>query len=249
MNHPTCEVITMWYNDVFLAPFFLKHYSYADHIRVIIDADTDDKAECEALVHQYPNASAEFFSFPDGYNVDVRQNLIFSACNESKADWVIVPDSDEFIFCGDMHQFLSSQTADIVVVRLYQVFRNSLDADLDLSQPIEGQRRHGDPNYVKGRNSHGSKPIIIRTGKKIHLMPGNHNVWNKHRYTVSKDILIGQHWQMADPCFCVPRRLSRSKRLGDASLPTGYAFHDLHVTEEYILSQCNAHLNDGELPA
>ena len=242
------EVITMWYNDLFLAPFFLKHYSYADHIRVIIDDDTEDREKCEILVHQYPNISIEYFKFPNGYDVELRQNLIFSACNKSTADWVIVPDSDEFIFCDDMHKFLASQTADIVKVRLYQVFRNIMDSDLDQFKPIMGQRMYGDPHYVKGHNSHGTKPIIMRTGKRIHLMPGNHGVWNMHRFTVSKDILTGQHWQMADPCFCVNRRMSRRKRLIDASLPNGYAFHDRSVTEEYILSECNAHLNDGMLP-
>ncbi len=242
------EIITMWYNDVFLVPFFLNHYSYADHIRVVIDADTEDKKECETFIRQYPNVSVEYFSFPDGYNVDIRQNFIFSACNESQADWVILPDSDEFIFCDDMHKFLVSQVTDIVKVRLYQAFRNIKDVNLDSSRPIMGQRKYGDPKYVKGKNSHGTKPIIFRTGKRIHLMPGNHGVWNMYRYKVSKDILIGQHWQMADPCFCVARRMSRRKRLSDANLPIGYAFHDRNVTEEYILAECNAHLNDGELP-
>jgi hypothetical protein len=243
------EVITTWYNDAFLAPFFLRHYSYADHIRVMVDADTEDREECKAIVRQYPNASIEYFKFPDGYNVVFFQGVIFSACNGSTADWVIVPDSDEFIFCEDMHKFLASQTADIVKVKLYQVFRNVMDADLDSSKPIMGQRMHGDPNYVKGQNSHGTKPIILRTGKRIHLTPGNHWVWNIRRFVTSNDILIGQHWQMADPCFCITRRMSRKKRLNSAiSLPGGYAAHDLHVTEEYILSECNAHLNDGELP-
>lgn len=242
------EVITMLYNDLFLVPFFLKHYSYADHIRVMMDFETEDGKECEDIICQYPNASVECFKFPNGYDVEFRQGLIFSACNMSKSDWVIVPDSDEFIFCDDMHKFLESQTSDIVKVRLYQVFRNIKDVDLDPTKPVLGQRMYGDTNYVKGKNSHGTKPIIIRTGKRIHLMPGNHNVWNMHRFTVSKDILTGQHWQMADPCFCINRRMSRRNRLHNANLPNGYAFHDCNVTEEYILSECNTHLNDGELP-
>ena len=240
------EVITTWYNDSFLAPFFMKHYSYADHIRVMVDAETED--EPERFVNQCPNASLEYFKFPNGYNVDFRQNLIFNACNESKADWVIVPDSDEFVFCDDMHSFLARQTADIVMVRLYQVFRNVKDEDLDPSKPVVGQRRYGDPNYVKGKNSRGTKPIVFRTGKRVHLMPGNHSVWNMYKFTVSKDVLTGQHWQMADPCFCVERRLSRKKRFSSATLPRGYAYHDITVTEEFILSECNAHLYDGELP-
>lgn len=246
---PTIEVITMWYMDSFLAPFFLKHYSYADRIRVIIDADTEDKDACETAIRQYPNATYEYFKFPNGYSIQIRQDLIYAACNKSRFDWVIVPDSDEFIFCDDMHKFLEMQTDDIVRVRLYQVFRHKDDADLDPTKPVKEQRKHGDPNYVKGANAHGTKPIVIRTGCRVHLMPGNHGVWNLHRHKVSKDILIGQHWQMADPCFCVPRRMSRRKRFNAVDIPAHFATHDRNVTEEYIIGQCNAHLNDEEVPS
>jgi hypothetical protein len=242
------EIVTMAYNDLFLMPFFLLHYSYADHIRVILDADTEDGPECERLISQFPMASSEYFRFANGYDLNVRQNLLFTAYQESTADWVITPDSDEFIFCDDMHGFLAKETADIVKVRLYQVFRNEKDVDLDPSKPIKGQRKYGDPLYVKGKNSHGTKPIIMRAGRKVHLMPGNHGVWNMHRHAVSNVILAGQHWQMADPGFCVSRRISRRKRFGNSNFPRGYAFHDLNVTEEYILSECNAHMNDEELP-
>ena len=134
------------------------------------------------------------------------------------------------------------------MVRFYQAFRNVKDKDLDPSMPVIGQRKYGDPNYVKGANSHGTKPIVFRTGKRIHLIAGHHNVWNRYKFTTSNDLLIGQHWQMADPCFCVERRLSRRKRFAEANLPKVYAYHDRTVTEEFILSECNAHLNDKELP-
>jgi len=42
---PTIEVLTMWHNEAFLAPFFLKHYAFADSIRVIDDVDTSDNTK------------------------------------------------------------------------------------------------------------------------------------------------------------------------------------------------------------
>lgn len=242
------EVITTLYNDLFLVPFFMNHYRYADKIRVIIDSDTSDGKECESIINTFSNASFEYFKYPNGYNVSMRDNLIFTSYKESTMDWVMLPDSDEFIFCNNMHKFLESQKDDIVRVRFYQAFRNVNDVDLDPSKPVIGQRKYGDPEYVKGKNSHGTKPIILRAGKKIHLMPGGHSIWNWDRHKTSNDVLFGQHWQMADPCFCVERRLSRKKRLMEATLPRGYAFHDLTVNEDFILSECNKHINDKELP-
>ena len=245
---PTIEVITTFFNDSFLAPFFMSNYAYADRVRVIIDLASEDIEECEKAIRPYENSVIDYFKFHKEYDVQEREQMIFDYCNASRADWLIVPDSDEFIFCDNVHEFLYIQTADIVKVRFYQAFRNEKDQDLDPTKPPRGQRKYGDPDYVKGANSHQTKPIVFRSGKRVHLMPGHHGVWNFHKFKVSDDILTGQHWQMADPSFCVARRLSRKKRLSSATLPKGYAYHDVTVTEEHILNECKAHLNDNLLP-
>ncbi len=36
------SVISVWYNEEKLAPFFLEHYRFADAIHIAVDADTCD---------------------------------------------------------------------------------------------------------------------------------------------------------------------------------------------------------------
>ena len=69
------EVITTYFKEEFLAPLFLLHYNWVDHINIITQA------------------------FPDGkFNDHLKRDLINAAIYKSTADWVIVVDFDEFVF-------------------------------------------------------------------------------------------------------------------------------------------------------
>ena len=57
------ELITMWYNEEFLAPFFLNHYSWVDKIHIILTPVPTDRTE--AIAKRYPNVEIEYFWFPD----------------------------------------------------------------------------------------------------------------------------------------------------------------------------------------
>jgi hypothetical protein len=218
---PKIEVVTIWYNEAFLAPFFLNHYAFADHIRIFYDVDSTDNTK--EIIGRYPNVRVEDLKYPDGYDDIIRAETLTDAYRESKADWVIAADADEFVFLED--GFLEKQTDDIVFVRLFQVYRNINDMDLDPSKPIKEQRRCGEPDVVKGQNSNGMKPIIVRTGKGIHWMPGCHKIWNRHKFTTSPDILLGTHWVMADPCFCIDRRITRPIRQSQRNKDLGNSSH------------------------
>ena len=60
-------LITMWYNEEFLAPFFLNHYKWVDKIHILLDADTDDNTE--AIATGYSNVLIEHFNFPCFYYI------------------------------------------------------------------------------------------------------------------------------------------------------------------------------------
>ncbi len=243
---PKVEVITIWYNEAFLAPFFLNNYAFADHIRIIDDVETKDNTY--EIVCKYRNASIEYIQFPDGFDNDIAVAKLNKCYGESKADWVIAVDADEFVFSDDLHNTLISNNADVFYVRLYQVYRNVNDKDLDPSIPTKIQRRHGDENAVKGQNKAGMKPIVVRTGlKNMKWMPGQHNIWNRHRYVTSSKILPGVHWMMADPSFCVERRMRGRMRQSKQNIIRGNSSHYNTITEEQVREELSQHLNDQRL--
>lgn len=242
---PSIEVISFFYNESFMAPFFLNHYSYADKITVLYDdATTDNTRE---IISNYPNAQIVPFTFPNLFDDVLKVETIRDYYLHSECDWVIIPDSDEFVFCDDLHEFLSRQVSDIVRVRLYQVYRHANEKDLDPSIPIYLQRRHGDPDVIKGQNSHGTKPIIARRGRRVHWMPGIHSVWNPHRHTFADETLIGAHWCMADPCFSIDRRMRGMYRQGENNKKARMSYHNDFVDPELVRQECEQHRYDKEL--
>ena len=243
---PKIEVVTIWYNEAFLAPFFLNHYAFADQIRIFYDVDSTDNTK--EIIGKYPNVSVEDLKYPDGYDDIIRAETLTDACKESKADWVIAVDADEFVFFEDRFLgFLERQIDDIVFARLFQVYRNINELDLDSSKPIREQRQHGEPDVVKGQNANGMKPIVVRTGKGIHWMPGCHKIWNRHKFRTSPDILLGAHWVMADPCFCIDRRMTRPIRQSQRNKDLGHSSHYNNVMVESLIDEIEQHRNDGRL--
>jgi hypothetical protein len=62
------EVVTMWYNESFLAPFFFQHYKNVDKITIYYDQDSNDgtyhKIANEIISGQ--NINVIKFRFPYG---------------------------------------------------------------------------------------------------------------------------------------------------------------------------------------
>jgi hypothetical protein len=236
----------MWFNEKFLAPYCLKHYSFADRIRIIDDEESTD--DVKGIVAQYPNASLETIKFPAGFDNDIAVAKLNQCYLESKADWFIAVDADEFVLQDDVKKFLQHRLEDIFYVRLYQVYRISTDRDLDINAPIKEQRRYGDADAVKGNNKAGAKPIVVRTGlRKLKWMPGQHNIWNRHRYITSEEVLLGAHWMMADPCFCIDRRMRGVARQSEQNRIRGNSYHYNTLTREQVEMDLQQHVNDGRL--
>lgn len=242
-NVPSIGIVSMWYNEGFLAPYFLKHYSFADHIRIIDDTDTTDGTR--EIVSQYPNTSYELITFPEGFDNDIAVDKLNRCYAESKYDWVIAVDCDEFVIEPKLREVLVNTLSNIFYVRLYQVYRHKEDKDLDLSIPIAEQRRHGDINAVKGRNRAGKKPIVVHTGlTNMKWMPGQHNIWNRYKYITDERVLLGSHWIMADPCFAVERRMRGKSRQSPQNIARGNSSHYNTITEEKVRKELAEHTND-----
>ena len=131
------EVITTYFKEEFLAPLFLLHYSWADHIHIITQP------------------------FPDGkFNDHFKRDIINAAIARSHADWVIVVDFDEFVFPypygTDPHKVLDEEKGDRIRVPMWRVWRHHTDKDIDRMQTPVPQRLHG------VANPEHTKPCVFR---------------------------------------------------------------------------------------
>lgn len=240
------ELISVWYNEAFLAPFFFNHYSWVDRIHILLDADTDD--DTEEIAARYPNVSLERFTFPDMMDDLIKSRKINEKYQSIKdTDYVIVVDSDEFIAChritDDIRDYLAATNKDLYFSVLWQTYQQESDIALDASKPPLLQRRNGDPVIANAN----IKPTIAKTGLDLVWGVGNHAVvfsgahmsWltpNRdamaaHNVGVaSAEILQGAHWRLFDLDEVVIRRTrNRSKRQSLVNLSANLSSH-LHQT-------------------
>ena len=250
------ELITMWYNEEFLAPFFLNHYKWVDKIHILLDADTDDNTE--AIATGYPNVLIEHFKFPDMMDDVIKARKINEKYRSIPgADYVIVVDSDEFIFCNTLDdsikEHIIDKRKDFYFATLWQIYQHESDSRLDATKPVYQQRRNGDPAiancYVK--------PVVVKAGLDVVWGPGNHtlvfdskpmawltaNADIMAEYNVSVfpvDMLQGAHWKLFDLDETITRRIrNRTNRQSKLNLAANLTTHHHKTTIDDIIDEYN----------
>lgn len=238
-------VVSAWYNEAFLAPFFLSHYAYADKIHLIIDVATTDKTH--DICARYSNVEIEGFSSPEGMDDGINIGLVNKRVASLDCDWVYVVDADELVFpknMGNPRDVLARQTGNLLYVPLRNVYRHITDSDLDPNKPALEQRRHGDPVV----HSDYTKPMIAKPETGIQWQVGHHSYHSNSKLKRSQESFQGVHWQSVDVEMAIERRLKgRRDRLSPANIKNKWGDDNLSLTEEFIRAECNAHLNDPQL--
>lgn len=239
------EVISAWGNEEFLAPWFFKHYSYADIITILFD--TFWIKEYDKIFVNTPNSlfitPIEYHGADGGIDEMVKSRTLAKLYRESQCDYCIVVDADEFVF-GTPEELQSGY--DFAKVRLFDVFRHVTDSDLDINKSVMENRRHGFFRWMY------NKPIVLKTGLNVDFDSGQHAIFvdgKRHNYVIrglpeeqrkryKPYGFIGAHWCFADMSFCLERRARKAWR-------HGVRFTDYNnITEQSIIEECKKHEND-----
>lgn len=243
---PTVEIISTWYNEAYLAPFFLRHYSWADRITIFYDRDTTDKTL--ESIGQYANVTVKPFRFPDQFDDVIKQDRMNQAYAESSCDWAFLLDADEFVFrlvkgepVADVRPFLALCEADVIHAEFMEVGRHRQDAELDPELPAVPQRRHG--RVGKG------KPCLARTGLGLRWHVGCHSLAAPFPpVSIASNFLSCAHWSMADPCFAFKRRLrDRRERQSKANIVRGMDIHNRFITIQALRAHVAVHMDDPRI--
>lgn len=242
-------VISMWYNEAFLAPFFLSHYGCVEEIRIIIDSDTDD--DTRQICSEYPNVKTEEFTYPEMYDCRLHIEKMNSVASRLDCDWIIAVDADEFIFPETYEhgkEFLKRQKGNLLYAKMWQVYRHRTDSDLDPTKPAIWQRRHGDSHPPDRIERQYNKPIVVKPEARIVWKLGFHSYHKNDGVKAAEERFIGAHWKMADIGMAIERRIKgRRQRQSNRNLERGWSRQDHHITEEQIRKECECHLDDPKV--
>jgi hypothetical protein len=240
------EIISAWGNEIFLAPWFFKHYSFADRITILWDRFWDNIKE-QVFKDKPDNINIIPIAYKGsdgGIDEMVKSRTLAEIYRSSTCDYCIVVDADEFVF-GTKQDIESGY--DFSKVKLYDVFRHVTDNDLDINVPIKEQRRHGFFRWMY------NKPIVLKSGFNVDFDSGQHAIFvdgKRHNYILrglpedqkkryKPGGLIGAHWCFADLFFCLERRTRKAAR-------HGVRFTDYNkINEQSVIDECKIHENDG----
>jgi hypothetical protein len=251
------ELMTMFYNEALLAPYFFKHYDWCDRIHLFLDQDTTDSTL--AVAEKAKNVEIIEFRFPDMLDELIKVQAFNNKYKVLDSDWVGVVDADEFIFDNNLnpdirnHLSLCGPEKVVVYSRLANVYRHILEADLDIDIPVPLQRRHGVQNfrYVK--------PDLVRGRQDLHWECGHHvlgirglQIYNDcdcpaPYFVEAREPLLGAHWTMADVDIAKTRRLQVRSRQSQENKRHGWTNHNYDITAAEIEEECRKHNRDPQL--
>lgn len=243
------SIITKWFNEEDLAPFFLQHYGWVDRITIIMDDRTDDRSWEIAT----SNRKTEIIPihYESGFSSQQAVDAMNTAADNARTDWVIALDCDEFILQPHNQGIrcaLSLIRQEVVYVDYWQVYKHKDELPLDITIPVHIARRFGDPNRETGHNALFRKPAIIRTGYGIEWEVGHHNFHCTDTVRISHKRFDGAHWNMADVEIAVKRRLRwRKEVLSQQDIDNQWNDNNWNIEEQQIRALAVEHQNDPQL--
>ena len=114
----TIEVFAVCFNEVRMIPYFMRHYSKYGAVTIFDNESTDGSAELARSL----GATVFSFSTNGEFREDILTHLRNDCWKDSKADWVIVCDIDEFVYHRNFLWALNNAWGTVLMPRMFQMY-------------------------------------------------------------------------------------------------------------------------------
>jgi glycosyltransferase involved in cell wall biosynthesis len=111
------ETFTVCYNEEKMLPYFLRHYLQYGSVTVFDNNSTDRSVEIARAL----GATVFQFNSDDKYREDILTHLRNTCWRESKADWAIVTDVDEFVYHRGLELALTRSYGTVIMPRMFEM--------------------------------------------------------------------------------------------------------------------------------
>jgi hypothetical protein len=112
------ETFAVCFNEQALLPYFFRHYSQYGSITIFDNYSTDSSVK----IAKKNNAHIFQFGTDGEFREDILTNIRNICWKESKADWVMVVDIDEFIYHPDLINLLNHIDGTVILPRMFNMY-------------------------------------------------------------------------------------------------------------------------------
>ena len=213
------EVYALAHNEEKLMPYFMKHYGQFAHVVILENNSTDRTVE----IAKSMGAEVWEYDVPDEINdqwfIDIKNN----SWKNSKADWIMVVDTDEFIYHPDIKTFLSETLYTAFLPSFYNMYSYVFPTtDGQIYDEVKYGVRWGGEMNIYGKINLIKRPEI----EEINYLPGCHkaNLKGIVKLCVTNEIKT-LHMRNLSVEFVVDRTVRHARRLSELNKKMGWGSH------------------------
>lgn len=212
------------YNDLYMVKFYVRYYSqFASKIFVYDDESTDGTREflesCSPLVEV---KSPGFHGIDEVLLENMRENE-YKKFSRGIADWVIIGDSDEFVYCKILTRMLSdlvpTKAIHAIRVQAYQMFAEKRpEGEGQITDYVKTGIR--DPMYDR---------LIFRPEFDMKIPPGMHycEITNPGEHAILEHVAIKMlHYKYIGREHVTERHNRVWSRSSDRNKERGWGIHN-----------------------
>jgi glycosyltransferase involved in cell wall biosynthesis len=215
------ETFAVCYNEEKILPYFLRHYLQYGAVTIFDNNSTDNSVEIAkqggVTIYQF-NSDGEF-------REDILMRLRNECWKDSKADWVMVVDIDEFIYHKDLVTALEKIKGTVILPRMFNMYSDTFPT-------TEGQIY----DEVKWGTEFNSKMSLFRPLeiKEMNYDPGCHFAHPEGNFDLNfTSDIIELHYKNLSPQYVYDRNKFLNSRRSSNDKLNNWAWH-LDTTAEKI---------------
>ena len=216
----TLETFAVCHNEEVILPYFLKHYSQYGSVTIFDNQSTDRSLE---IIN---NSDAILFSFDTGneFREDILTSIRNSCWKDSKANWVIVTDVDEFVYHRHLARALLETKGTVILPRMFNLYSDQL--------PTTGGQIYDEIQWGVEFNS---KMCLFRPSaiKEMNYDPGCHFAHPEGNFLLDfKSPIINLHYKNLSLEYVINRNAYLNTRNSAVNKENGWNWHITETAEQ-----------------
>lgn len=216
------ETFAVCHNEAPMIHYFLRHYLQFGSVTIFDNQSTDDSVKIAE------KAGAIVFQFDtEGQFDEAVLTHIRNRCwKESKADWVIVTDIDEFVYHKKLAKVLESIKGTVVLPRMFNMYSDVFPSTLG---QIYDEVQYG--------VEFNSKPCLFKPAeiKEMNFEVGCHAAHPEGNYSLNfTSEIINLHFKNMSLDYVIHRNAYLNSRQSDVNRQNNWNWHLAETPEQTL---------------